>query len=159
MAINVFTASGNVGADFEIRFTPAGKAIGSFPLPVKQGWGDNEKTSWVTCKMFGERAQKMESHITKGIKLTVSGSFVLDEWEHNGTKHSRPVIIVNDIDFGGSKPQGQNQQQGSYGNNQQRPQGGSYQQAPQQPQGGGQSQQKPPMSEPDFDDYSDDIPF
>lgn len=150
MAINVFTASGNVGADFELRFTPAGKAIGSFPLPVKQGWGDNEKASWVTCKMFGERAQKMESHITKGIKLTVSGAFVLEEWEHNGAKHSRPVIIVNDIDFGGSKPQSQSNQ-GGY---QQKGSGQNRQSS----QAGQNGQQKQPMTEPDFE-FDQDIPF
>lgn len=156
MAINVFTASGNVGADFELRFTPAGKAIGSFPLPVKQGWGDNEKTSWVTCKMFGERAQKMESHITKGIKITVSGAFVLEEWEHNGTKHSRPVIIVNDIDFGGSKPQSQSNQNGYQQN-----QGGYNNQGngQQRTSNGSQNGQQGVMNEPDFDFDDDSIPF
>lgn len=111
MAINIFTASGNVGSDMEIRFTPSQKAIGTFSLPVKSGWGENEKVSWVSCKMFGERAQKLAQYITKGTKLTVTGSFVLDEWENNGVKHSRPVILVNDFEFGDS-PQGQSNQGG-----------------------------------------------
>ena len=152
MAINVFTASGNVGNDFDLRFTANQKAIGTFNLPVKQGWGENEKTSWVTCKMFGERAQKMAQHITKGMKMTVTGEFVLEQWQREGKDHSRPVIIVNSIDFG-SPANNQNQQSNnSYqkGNN-------SYQQNSQQ-----QSQHpngnKPPMGEPDFDGF-DDIPF
>ena len=152
MAINVFTASGNVGNDFDLRFTANQKAIGTFNLPVKQGWGENEKTSWVTCKMFGERAQKMAQHITKGMKMTVTGEFVLEQWQHEGKDHSRPVIIVNSIDFG-SPANNQNQQSNnSYqkGNN-------SYQQNSQQ-----QSQQAqgntPPMGEPDFP-MDDEIPF
>jgi len=140
MAINIFTASGNVGSDMEVRQTPNGKSIGTFSMPVKSGWGENEKVSWVSCKMFGERAQKLAQHITKGTKLTVTGSFVLDEWENNGVKHSRPVILVNDFEFGGS-PQGQSNQ---CGYQQQRPQQ-NHQRASQN------------QSEPNFD-FDDNLP-
>lgn len=139
MAINIFTASGNAGSDMEVRQTPNGKSIGTFSLPVKSGWGENEKVSWVSCKIFGERAQKLASHITKGTKLTVTGSFVLDEWENNGVKHSRPVILVNDFEFGGS-PQGQVNQ------------GGYQQQRPQQ------NQQPNQQGGQDFS-FDDAIPF
>lgn len=147
MAINIFTASGNVGSDMEVRMTPNGKAIGAFSLPVKSGWGENEKVSWVSCKMFGERAQKLAPHITKGTKLTITGSFVMDEWEKDGVKHSRPVVLVNDFEFGGS-PQ---QSQGNQGGYNQQPQQQPQQQAAQQPPQGG-------PKEPDFD-FDDDIPF
>ena len=140
MAINIFTASGNVGSDMEVRTTQNGKHVGTFSLPVKSGWGENEKVSWVSCKMFGERAQKLAQHITKGTKLTITGSFVLDEWEKDGVKHSRPCVLVNDFDFGGSA-QGQQQSQGGY--NQQRPQQNQQQQY---------SQPKP-----DFE-FDDDLP-
>lgn len=153
MAINVFTASGNCGNDFDLRFTPNNKAIGSFSLPVKQGWGDNQKTSWVTCKMFGDRAQKLAEHITKGMKLTVTGEFVLEEWENQGTKHSRPVIIVNSIDFGSSPNQQQSNQSGYQQGNRQAG-NGQNNRTSQQPQNG----QQGGMAEPDFD-FDSDIPF
>lgn len=88
MGINVFTASGRCGQDMEVRFTPNGKAIGQFSLPVETGYGDSKKTSWVTCKMFGERAEKLAQYITKGAAVTVTGAFKLDEWEKDGVKHS-----------------------------------------------------------------------
>ncbi|MDE9590385.1 single-stranded DNA-binding protein, partial [Xenorhabdus bovienii] len=53
MAINTIIVSGNLGKDCEQRWTPAGKPVSSFSLPVKQGYGDHEKTTWVICKMFG----------------------------------------------------------------------------------------------------------
>lgn len=138
MAINVFTASGNLGGDCEVFTTQGGKNIASFSLPVKSGWGENEKTNWVTCKMFGAKADKLPQYLTKGKKIIVSGSFELEQWEKDGAKHSKPVIIVNDIDFGDSGK------------------GGGQQAAPQQ--GGqqySQSQQAPP-----HDDFGDsEIPF
>lgn len=135
MAINVITASGNLGKDCEQRWTPAGKAVASFSLPVKQGYGEHEKTSWVICKMFGAKAEKLPEHLKKGMKVTVTGEFVMEEWtDRDGNKRSTPVIIVNQLDFGGSQAGSHNLPQ---------------QQRTQQPL----MQNDPPM------DFDDDIPF
>lgn len=143
MAINTITASGNLGKDCEQRWTPNGKAIASFSLPVKQGYGEHEKVSWVICKMFGSKAEKLPPHLTKGIKVTVTGEFVMEEWtSQSGEKKSAPVIIVNQLDFGGNS----GNQAGS-----QKPQQPAQQ--PQQPK-----QQTPQYPEPPMD-LSDDIPF
>ena len=97
--MNICIFSGNLGGDLELRFTPNGKSIGQFSLPVKQGWGENEKTSWVRCKLFGDRAEKLEPYLTKGIKVTVSGEFVLEEWDKQGVKHSMACLIVNNVEL------------------------------------------------------------
>ena len=154
MGINVFTASGRCGQDMEVRFTPNGKAIGQFNLPVETGFGDNKKTSWVTCKVFGERAEKLAQYITKGAAVTVTGAFQLDEWEKDGVKHSRPCILVNDIQLPpqqqvGQQSQGQQQQPPQQ--RQQAPQNNGYQQARSQPMQ--QQYNEPPM------DFDDEIPF
>lgn len=97
MGINVFTASGRCGQDMEVRYTPSGKAVGQFSLPVETGYGENKKTAWVTCKIFGDRAEKLAKYVRKGSLVTVTGAFSLDEWEKDGVKHSRPCILVNDV--------------------------------------------------------------
>ncbi|HBC6190804.1 TPA: single-stranded DNA-binding protein, partial [Proteus mirabilis] len=103
MAINTITVSGNLGKDCEQRWTPNGKAVASFSLPVKQGYGEHEKVSWVICKMFGPKAEKLPEYLTKGTKVTVTGEFVMEEWtSQNGEKKSAPVIIVDQLDFGGN---------------------------------------------------------
>ncbi|HHN8403989.1 TPA: single-stranded DNA-binding protein [Morganella morganii] len=135
MAVNVITVSGNLGKDCEQRWTPAGKAVASFSLPVKQGYGEHEKTSWVICKMFGAKAEKLPEHLKKGMKVTITGEFVMEEWtDREGNKRSTPVIIVNQLDFGGNQAVSQNLPQ---------------QQRTQQPP----VQNDPPM------DFDDDIPF
>ncbi|WP_427864945.1 single-stranded DNA-binding protein [Providencia stuartii] len=132
MAINTITASGNLGKDCEQRWTTNGKAVASFSLPVKQGYGEHEKVSWVICKMFGPKAEKLPPHLTKGTKVMVTGEFVMEEWtSQNGEKKSAPVIIVNQLDFGGNS-------------NSQQPARQPQQQAP---------QNEPPM------DWDDNIPF
>lgn len=114
MSINVICASGFVGKDAEQRWTPNQKCIASFSLPVRQGYGDREKTSWVKCMLFGAKAEKLPQYLTKGTKVTVTGEFVMEEWtDQNGGKRSQPVIIVMDIDFGssGNKQAAQQQQE------------------------------------------------
>lgn len=97
MSINVLTVSGNVGKDMEIRYTKNSKAVGAFSIPAKSGWGDNQKTSWLLVKVFGERAEKISQYITKGSLVTVTGQFVLEEWEKDGVKHSKAVLLASDI--------------------------------------------------------------
>lgn len=145
MAINTITASGNLGKDCEQRWTPNGKAVASFSLPVKQGYGEHEKVSWVICKMFGTKAEKLPEYLTKGTKVTVTGEFVMEEWtSQNGEKKSAPVIIINQLDFGGSGNQAGSQR---------------AQQPIQQPQQSQQQQQTAPQNiEPPLD-FDDDIPF
>jgi len=110
MPINTITIAGNVGKDAVLRVTPNGKHIASFSLPAKSGFGDNEKTSWLQCKMFGAMAEKLSASILKGAKVTVTGEFVLEEWtKDDGTKVSTPTILVRDIDL----PPKQNGQQQS----------------------------------------------
>ncbi|MGM0938543.1 MAG: single-stranded DNA-binding protein [Pseudomonadota bacterium] len=139
MAINTITASGNLGKDCEQRWTPNGKAVASFSLPVKQGYGEHEKVSWVICKMFGTKAEKLPEYLTKGIKVTVTGEFVMEEWtSQSGEKKSAPVIIVNQLDFSGNSNQAGSQQPARQ---------------PQQPQ------QQAPQNEPPMDFSDSDIPF
>lgn len=144
MAINTITVSGNVGKDAVLRVTPNGKHIASFSLPAKSGFGDNEKTSWLNCKMFGAMAEKLSVAVVKGAKVTVSGELVLEEWtKQDGSTVQTPTVLVRDIDLpprgtpGNDKPR--QQQSSEQPRQQQRP-------APSQPS-------EPPMN------FDDDIPF
>lgn len=142
MAINTITASGNLGKDCEQRWTTNGKAVASFSLPVKQGYGEHEKVSWVICKMFGPKAEKLPPHLTKGTKVTVTGEFVMEEWtSQNGEKKSAPVIIVNQLDFSGNSNQAGSQQSARQ---------------PQQPQ---QAQPADWSKQSTDGEWIDDIPF
>lgn len=138
MAINTIIVSGNVGKDAVLRVTPNGKHIASFSIPAKTGFVDNEKTSWLNCKMFGAMADKLSVAVVKGAKVTVSGEFVIEEWtRQDGSTAQTPTILVRDIDL---------PPRGTPGNDKPR------QQKPQQ-QPPAQQHNEPPM------DFDDDIPF
>lgn len=110
MSINVVTFSGNLGSDCVTRSTPNGKVIATFSLPVKQRYGEHEKVTWVQCRMFGARAEKLSRYLTKGTKVTVAGQHLLESWTaKDGTEKSTSVAIVDQIDFT-SKQEGHPQQ-------------------------------------------------
>ncbi|MGV4218052.1 single-stranded DNA-binding protein [Citrobacter freundii] len=138
MAINTIIVSGNVGKDAVLRVTPNGKHIASFSIPAKTGFGENEKTSWLNCKMFGAMAEKLSAAVVKGAKVTVSGEFVIEEWtRQDGSAAQTPTILVRDIDL---------PPRGTPGNDKPRK------------QAHGQRQQQIPPSEPPMN-FDDEIPF
>lgn len=141
MAINTIIVSGNVGKDAVLRVTPNGKHIASFSIPAKTGFGENEKTSWLNCKMFGAMAEKLSVAVVKGAKVTVSGEFVIEEWtRQDGSAAQTPTILVRDIDL---------PPRGTAGNDQSR-----NQKSRPQNQATPTQHSEPPMN---FDDS--DIPF
>lgn len=143
MAINTITISGNVGKDAVLRVTPNGKHISSFSLPAKSGFGENEKTSWLNCKMFGAMAEKLSAAIVKGAKITVTGEFVIEEWtKQDGSQAQSPTILVRDIDLPPRNGQQQIQQEAS------KPEPLRQQQRASAPQ-----PSEPPMN------FDDDAPF
>ncbi len=105
MNLGIFT--GNLGRDVEVRHTNAGKAIASFALAVKSGWGDNQKTMWVRCVLFGKRAEGgLIQYLTKGTQVAVSGEMSLNEWtDKDGNAKQTLECKVGELDLIGGKQQ------------------------------------------------------
>ena len=97
MSINILSASGYAGTDMELHYTGGGTCIGNFSLPVESGFGEHKKTTWVVCRVIGERAEKLAPYIKKGALVTVAGAFTMDEWESDNVKHARPCILISSI--------------------------------------------------------------
>lgn len=79
--MNVFNAIGRVGKDAIVRYTQTGKAVASWSLAVDDGWGENKKTVWLDCSLWGDRAEKLAPFITKGAQIGVTGSIGTREYD------------------------------------------------------------------------------
>ena len=97
MSINTIIFTGNCGADMELRATPSGHTVGTVGVALTSGWKPNEKTTWMNCTLWNERATKLAPYLVKGVSVTVQGEFSLDTWEKDGVKYSKPVVAVSDI--------------------------------------------------------------
>ena len=107
--MNVFSFTGNLGDDCKRATTQGGKSVCEFSVAVKSGYGDNQSTTWVSCVMFGKRAEgKLPDYLVKGQAVAVSGEAKLEKWE-GGAKIK---VLVGSVDLiGEKKSEGQPKQQ------------------------------------------------
>lgn len=97
---------GRIGGDAEVRYTGAGKAVTSFSLAIESGWGENKKTTWVNCSLWGrgENAHGLTPYIIKGKQLGVMGSIYLDKWtDRGGSEKFTLKMDVRDVTLCGPK--------------------------------------------------------
>jgi single-strand DNA-binding protein len=70
---------GNVGADPEMRYTPAGVPVTVFSVAVNRTWTDasgakQEKTKWFRVNCWRERAEFVAQWVHKGDAVLVQGT-------------------------------------------------------------------------------------
>ena len=112
--MNSTTVSGRLGGDAEIKQTTNGKTVMNFNLAETLGFGDQKRTQWYRCAMFGDRATKLQQYLKKGSAITVTGEMELREWTDQSTGEMKKAlqITVDRVALMGDRPQQQNSNPG-----------------------------------------------
>lgn len=98
----IITVVGNVTADPELRFTPAGKAVAGFTVAstprVKDGdqWVDGE-TTWLRCSAWEQLAENVAESIQKGTRVIVQGALSSRSYEKDGQTRTSLELRVDAI--------------------------------------------------------------
>lgn len=127
---NVFSFTGTVGRDAEVRYSPSGVAVLNFTVANNIGYGDKQQTLWIRVALFGKRAEgQLKDYLLKGQSVFVSGELTQSEYKgSDGTTKTSLELNANIIDLIGKKD--------------------------------GSAQQRPaPARQAAADDFNDDIPF
>lgn len=74
--------SGNIGKDAQTRTTQGGDKVTSWTVAVEERQGQDKRTIWFDCNLWGVRGEKLAEYLTKGGKVAVSGD--LSTREHEG---------------------------------------------------------------------------
>lgn len=159
--MNVWTFTGRLGADAELRTTQSGEKVLGFRVANDVGFGDRKTTNWVECSLWGRRGEAIAQYMTKGKQVCVSGELSLREFQkRDGTMGAGLSVRVNEVDFMGGREGGEGggggggyggggggggYGGGGGGGRSSGGEGGGY--------GGGRPQQ------PRHDDLDDEIPF
>ena len=105
--MNVWTFTGRLGADGELRTTQSGEKVLGFRVANDVGFGERKTTQWVDCSIWGRRAESLAPHLTKGKQVVVSGEVTLREYEkRDGTRGAGLSVRVAEIDFTGGAREG-----------------------------------------------------
>ena len=122
--VNVWTYSGRVGADAEIRSTQSGEQVVSFRVANDVGFGERRTTQWVENSYWGKRAAAVAPYIKKGDKITVSGELQLKDFDRkDGTPGQKLSVRVNDLDLASRTDGDATRSQGASSGSRSRPSG------------------------------------
>lgn len=76
------TIAGNIGKDAETRTTQGGDQVTGWSVAVEERNGQDKRTIWFDCSLWGKRGQALAQYLTKGSRVAVTGD--LSTREHNG---------------------------------------------------------------------------
>lgn len=93
--MNTVTVCGNC-TELVLRYTKGEKAVLSFSLALNRKVNGEQVTTWVSCKAWESLAENLATHCSKGDRLLVSGYLEQEEWEQDGEKKSRVVLVANE---------------------------------------------------------------
>ncbi|HEY7738086.1 MAG TPA: single-stranded DNA-binding protein [Candidatus Limnocylindria bacterium] len=98
MTLNKMMIIGNLGADPELRYTPAGKAVTNLRVAVndRHRGPDGEwveETQWFRVELWDQAAERAAERFRKGNKVFAEGQLRVREYEGNdGQKRSSVEI-------------------------------------------------------------------
>ncbi|MDP3331175.1 MAG: single-stranded DNA-binding protein, partial [Methylococcaceae bacterium] len=69
---NVFSFTGTVGADAEVRYSPSGQPVLNVRVANNVGFGDKQQTLWIRVAVWGKRAEgQLANYLKKGQQVFV----------------------------------------------------------------------------------------
>ena len=101
-SLNKVFLMGNLTRDPEVRYTPSGAAVGDLGLAVsrrfKSSDGENrEETCFVNITVWGRQAETCAEYLKKGRPVMVEGRLRYEEWEKDGKKNSKIVVVAERV--------------------------------------------------------------
>ncbi len=155
--LNKVTLIGNLGADPEVRYMPAGGAVTTLSVATTRRWKDKQTgerkdaTEWHRVIFFNRLAEIAGEYLKKGSQIYLEGRLQTRKWQDkDGHERYTTEIIGENMHMLGSRSGGT----GSFPDAQ-----AAYQQAP------AANFTSPPSTfsatpvPPDYEDFDDDIPF
>jgi len=104
---------GRLGKDPKTGTTKSGKPYALFSIATSQKWTDKqtgevqEKTTWHNCQAWNRLAELVSKYLNKGSQVYLEGYTENQENESDGTKYYRDIMIIQTMQFVGSKSDNQ----------------------------------------------------
>lgn len=119
--VNKVILVGNLGQDIVTHVFEGGGKLAKTSMATKETWKDKQtgerksNTTWHNLVFNGPLADLAEKYLSKGSKLYIEGKIASRTWEKDGVKHYSTDIVVRELTFLDSKPQGQVQENQAQG--------------------------------------------
>jgi len=106
MNLNKIFLIGRVVKDIELRVTPQGQSVASFPLATNRVWNDKmgqkqEEVEFHNVVVWGRQAEICKQYVQKGKLLMIEGRIKTRSWDApSGEKKYRTEVIAERVQFG-----------------------------------------------------------
>jgi single-strand DNA-binding protein len=103
--INRVTLVGRLTRDPELRHLASGTAVLQLGLAVNgrqrdDGGNWTDKPNFFDVKVFGNQAEMLAQHLSKGRRIGVDGRLDWSSWEaQDGTKRSKVEVVAQSVQF------------------------------------------------------------
>lgn len=111
--LNEVRLIGNLTKDPESRAAGSHTIVGfSIAVNRKSKGSDGqakEEVSFFDCEAWNKTGELVMQYCKKGRQVLVCGRLQQDRWEKDGVKRSKIKVVADNIQFLGSKPEGEEQ--------------------------------------------------
>ena len=121
--MNKVILSGNLTKDPEVRYTQSGVAYARMGIAVSRPYSSKNndgqpQTDFFNLVSWNKQAEFCGRYLKKGSRVLIEGRIQNDNYEgKDGVKHYNVNIVVDNIEFAGSKPSGGGDNSNDGGNN------------------------------------------
>jgi single-strand DNA-binding protein len=111
--INRVTIVGRLTRDPELRHLASGSAVLQLGVAVNGRQKDDagnwtDKPNFFDVKVFGNQAEMLAQHLSKGRRIGVDGRLDWSSWEaQDGTKRSKVEVVAQSVQFLDSRTEGE----------------------------------------------------
>ena len=102
--MNICSFIGNLTRDPEVRNADGTNAMCKFGIAVSRRYRtasgeDKEEVLFLDCVAFGKTGSLIGQHFHKGRQIGLNGRLRLEQWEKDGVKNSKHVLLVEQFHF------------------------------------------------------------
>lgn len=95
--LNSISLTGRLAFDTELKTSEKGTSYLSSKMAV--GGYDKDTTHFIAIKAFGKTAEFIDKWFNKGDGLGITGELNIDQWEKEGVRHEKAVVVVRHAHF------------------------------------------------------------
>ena len=97
--MNKVILTGNLTKDMEVEITSNDKIHGMISLANNVGYGDNQKTNFINCDLYGQRVDTLSKYLLKGAKVLITGQLNVNNVQKEDVWKTYVNVYVEDIEL------------------------------------------------------------
>ena len=97
--MNKIIVTGNLTKDMEVEITSNDNVHGKLTIANNVGYGENQKTNFLICDLYGQRVDTLSKYLVKGAKVLITGQLNVTNIEKEDGWKTYVNVYVEDIEL------------------------------------------------------------